>query len=278
LSKRPDDAVRFEMPSRCPECDSDVEREEGEAILRCSGGLFCPAQRKEAIKHFASRRAMDIEGLGDKLVEQLVDAGLVQTPADLFKLEVETLAGLDRMASKSAENLLAALEKSKQTTLARFLFALGIREVGETTAQSLANHYRTLDTLEQADEENLQTVPDVGPIVAAHVVTFFRQAHNLQVIEALQAAGVDWPTPEKVDIDSLPLAGKTIVLTGTFSKMGRNDAKAQLQAMGAKVSGSVSKKTDLLIAGEAAGSKLEKAKKLDVEIMDEAGMLALFKK
>jgi len=275
LSRRPQNTQRFEMPDCCPECHSDVEREEGEAILRCSGGLFCPAQRKEAIKHFASRRAMDIEGLGDKLVEQLVDAGLVQTPADLFQLKLETVAGLERMAEKSAKNLLAALEKSKSTTLARFLFALGIREAGETTAQNLANHYRELDAVAQADEEDLQTVPDVGPIVAAHVVTFFKQAHNREVIEQLLAQGMHWPAIDAVETESLPLAGKTVVLTGTLSNLGRSEAKEKLQALGAKVAGSVSKKTDLVIAGEAAGSKREKAEALGINILDETELLAL---
>ncbi|NOX92762.1 MAG: NAD-dependent DNA ligase LigA [Gammaproteobacteria bacterium] len=275
LSQRPPNTQRFNMPDQCPECGSDVEREEGEAILRCSGGLFCPAQRKEAIKHFASRRAMDIEGLGDKLVEQLVDAGLVQTPADLFQLKPETIAALERMAEKSAQNLLKALDKSKSTTLARFLFALGIRETGETTAQNLAKHYRTLDAIMQADEEDLQTVPDVGPIVAVHVVTFFKQAHNREVIEQLQAQGVQWPVIEAVETDTLPLAGKTIVLTGTLNSLGRSEAKEKLQALGAKVVGSVSKKTDLVIAGEAAGSKREKAETLGISILDEAGLLEL---
>jgi len=278
LSRRPQHTQCFKMPDQCPECGSDVEREEGEAILRCSGGLFCPAQRKEAIKHFASRRAMDIEGLGDKLVEQLVDTGLVQNPADLFQLKAETIAGLERMAKKSAENLLTALEKSKSTTLARFLFALGIREVGETTAQNLANHYRTLDAIIQADEEDLQTVPDVGPIVAVHVVTFFKQAHNREVIEQLLAQGVHWPVIEAVETESLPLAGKTVVLTGTLNSLGRNEAKEKLQALGARVAGSVSKKTDLVIAGEAAGSKREKAEALGINILDEAGLLELLEK
>lgn len=275
LSQRPKHTHRFEMPRQCPECGSDVEREEGEAIMRCSGGLFCPAQRKQAIKHFASRRAMDIEGLGDKLVDQLVDAGLVENPADLYQLSLETVAGLERMAEKSAQNLLDALEKSKSTTLARFLFALGIREVGETTALSLANHYRTLDAIMQADEEDLQTVPDVGPIVAAHVVTFFKQPHNREVIKQLIAKGkgVHWPAIEMVEPEALPLAGKTIVLTGTLSRMSRTEAKQQLQKLGAKVAGSVSKKTDLVIAGEAAGSKLEKAESLGVETMDEQAFL-----
>jgi DNA ligase (NAD+) len=277
-SKRPKGTRRFKMPTKCPECGSDVERAEGEAISRCSGGLFCPAQRKEAIKHFASRRAMDIEGLGDKLVEQMVDAGLVETPADLFRLELETVAGLERMAKKSAQNLLDALEKAKSTTLARFLFSLGIREVGETTAQNLANHYKTLEAIMQADEENLQSVPDIGPIVAQHVVTFFKQAHNREVIEQLLAHDVHWPEVKTTDKESLPLAGKTVVLTGTLSSLGRSEAKEKLQALGAKVTGSVSKKTDLVIAGEAAGSKLEKAQSLGIEVMDESGLLALLEK
>ena len=287
LSQRPERLKHiesFKMKLKCPECDSDVEREEGEAIMRCSGGLFCPAQRKQAIKHFASRRAMDIEGLGDKLVDQLVDAGLVENPAGLYQLSLETVAGLERMATKSAENLLRGLEDSKSTTLGRFLFSLGIREVGETTAQNLANHYRTLEAIAQADEEDLQTVSDVGPIVAAHVVTFFKQDHNCDVIKQLRARdkngneGVHWPAIEAVEMESLPLAGKTIVLTGTFTQMGRSEAKEQLQKLGAKVAGSVSKKTDLVIAGEAAGSKREKAESLGIEILDESGLIALLKK
>lgn len=275
LSRRPKNTRRFKMPSRCPECGSDVERAEGEAVMRCSGGLFCPAQRKQAINHYASRRAMDIEGLGDKLVDQLVDAGLVHNPADLYQLSLESIAGLERMAEKSARNLLAALKKSKTTTLARFLFALGIREVGETTAQNLANHYRSLDAIMQADEAELETVPDVGPIVAAHVVTFFKQAHNREVVNKLLAQGVHWPAIEAVEMESLPLAGKTVVLTGTLTHMARSEAKEQLQKLGAKVAGSVSKKTDLVIAGEAAGSKREKAESLGIEILDEAGLMAL---
>jgi DNA ligase (NAD+) len=277
-SKRPKGTRRFKMPTQCPECGSDVERAEGEAISRCSGGLFCPAQRKEAIKHFASRRAMDIEGLGDKLVEQMVDAGLVETPADLFNLKLETVASLERMAEKSAQNLLDALEKAKSTTLARFLFSLGIREVGETTAQNLANHYKTLEAIMQADEESLQSVPDIGPIVAQHVVTFFRQVHNREVIEQLRAHDVHWPKVETTDTKTLPLAGKTVVLTGTLSSLARSEAKEKLQALGAKVTGSVSKKTDLVIAGEAAGSKLEKAQSLGIEVLDESGLLELLEK
>jgi len=278
LSQRPERLKHiesFKMKLKCPECDSDVEREEGEAIMRCSGGLFCPAQRKQAIKHFASRRAMDIEGLGDKLVDQLVDADLIHNPADLYQLSLDAVAGLERMATKSAENLLRGLDGSKSTTLGRFLFALGIREVGETTAQNLANHYRELDAIEQADEEDLQTVTDVGPIVAAHVVTFFKQTHNREVVDQLIAQGVHWPAIEAVEMESLPLAGKTVVLTGTLTQMGRSEAKEQLQKLGAKVVGSVSKNTNWVIAGETAGSKREKAEKLGIEILDEAGLIAL---
>lgn len=275
LSQRPKNTRRFKMPTQCPECGSDVEREEGEAIMRCSGGLYCPAQRKQAIKHFASRRAMDIDGLGDKLVDQLVDADLIHNPADLYQLSLESIAGLERMATKSAENLLRGLEDSKSTTLGRFLFSLGIREVGETTAQSLASHYRTLANVMQADEEDLQTVTDVGPIVASHVVIFFKQEHNREVVDQLVECGVQWPDIEAVELDLLPLAGKTIVLTGTLTQMGRGEAKEQLQKLGAKVAGSVSKKTDLVIAGEAAGSKREKAESLGIEILDESGLIDL---
>lgn len=275
LSQRPKNTRRFKMPTQCPECGSDVEREEGEAIMRCSGGLYCPAQRKQAIKHFASRRAMDIDGLGDKLVDQLVDADLIHNPADLYQLSLESIAGLERMATKSAENLLCGLEDSKSTTLGRFLFSLGIREVGETTAQSLASHYGTLANVMQADEEDLQTVTDVGPIVASHVVIFFKQEHNREVVDQLVECGVQWPAIEAVELDLLPLAGKTIVLTGTLTQMGRGEAKEQLQKLGAKVAGSVSKKTDLVIAGEAAGSKREKAESLGIEILDESGLIDL---
>jgi DNA ligase (NAD+) len=278
LSRRPKNAKRFHMPTHCPECGAEVEREEGEAVARCSGGLFCPAQRKEAIKHFASRRAMDIEGLGDKLVEQLVDMGMVTDVSDLFSLELDTVAGLERMAQKSAQNLLDALEKSKHTTLGRFLFALGIREVGEATAQNLARYFGTLEALMAADEEALEEVPDVGPIVAHHIATFFRQQHNREVIEGLVQAGVQWPAVEKPSEAEQPLAGKVVVLTGTLSGMGRSEAKERLQALGAKVTGSVSKKTDLVIAGEAAGSKLTKAQELGIEILDEAGLMAMLNK
>jgi len=268
--RRPDEAVPFVMPTHCPECGSEVIRDADQAAIRCSGGLFCPAQRKEAIKHFAARRAMDIEGLGEKLVDQLVERGLVNTPADLYKLDVPTLSGLERMGKKSAENLVNALEASKKTTLARFLFALGIREVGEATAQALANHYGELEKLARADLDDLQKVPDVGPVVAEHIVTFFRQGHNREVIEQLLASGIHW---EKIEVSTgtRPLEGKTIVLTGTLSRP-RSEIKEQLQALGAKVAGSVSKKTDFVVAGADAGSKLAKAESLGVEVLDEEGL------
>ncbi len=272
LSRRPKHARKFVMPKKCPVCGSDIIRLEGHAIARCSGGLYCPAQRKEAIRHFASRRAMDIEGLGEKLVEQLVERELVHDPADLYALTVAQLAGLERMGQKSAQNLIDALERSKSTTLARFLFALGIREVGETTAQSLAQHFGDLKPIEEADLETLQAVPDVGPVVANSIHTFFRQPHNLEVIDKLIAAGIHWPKVAVKAPEALPLAGKVIVLTGTLQGMSRAEAKQRLQALGAKVTGSVSKKTDWVIAGEAAGSKLTKARELGVEVLDEAGL------
>ena len=277
-SRRPKNTRKYKMPRHCPVCGSDVVRVEDEAVMRCSGGLYCPAQRKEAIKHFASRRAMDIEGLGNKLVDQLVDTELVNDVADLFALEIDQIADLERMAKKSAENLLNALEKSKNTTLPRFIFALGIREVGEATALNLANHFGNLKALMKADEDKLLSVADVGPVVASNIVTFFQQPHNLEVIDKLIAAGVKWSDIEVVDKESLPLAGKTVVLTGTLSELPRAKAKEKLQQLGAKVAGSVSKKTDLVIAGEAAGSKLEKARSLDIDVIDEGAFLKLLKK
>ncbi|MEJ1338116.1 MAG: NAD-dependent DNA ligase LigA [Candidatus Sedimenticola sp. (ex Thyasira tokunagai)] len=273
-AQRPKGTRPFDMPPLCPVCGSDVIRDEDEATIRCSGGLFCPAQRKEAIKHFASRRAMDIEGLGDKLVEQLVDAGLVKTPADLYKLQQAQLSALERMGEKSAANLIQALEKSKEATLGRFLFALGIREVGETTAQSLACRYGDLEPLMQANEEALLEVSDVGPIVASHLVTFFHQSHNREVIDALIHAGVTWSVEEAPDAADQPLAGKTFVLTGSLSRP-RSLFKEELQALGAKVSGSVSKKTHYVVAGADAGSKLTKAQKLGVTVLDEAALAEL---
>ncbi|MEW8341016.1 MAG: NAD-dependent DNA ligase LigA [Candidatus Thiodiazotropha taylori] len=271
LEKRPASSQSVDLPERCPVCDSEVIIAEGEAVARCSGGLFCPAQRKEAIKHFASRKAMDIEGLGDKLVEQLVELEMVGTPADLYSLSLQQLSGLERMAEKSAKNLLDALAKSKQTSLNRFLYGLGIREVGEATAQSLAQQFLTLKAIEDADEASLQETPDVGPIVAAHIVSFFRQPHNREVIDELLQAGIEWPEVARVETAASSLTGKTVVITGTLSRP-RDVYKQILLARGAKVTGSVSSKTDYLLAGEAAGSKLTKAEKLGVTVLDEAAL------
>lgn len=273
-AQRPADARAILFPTQCPVCGSAVERLEGEAVARCSGGLFCEAQRKEAIKHFAARRAMDVDGLGDKIVEQLVDKGLVKTPADLFALNAIQLAGLERMGQKSALNLVAAIDKARSTTLPRFLFALGIREVGEATALNLANHFLTLDALRAASVEQLLEVADVGDVVAKHVYYFLRQPHNVEVLEALLAAGIHWPEIEKKEAAEQPFAGKTFVLTGTLTTLSRNDAKAALQALGAKVAGSVSAKTDVLVAGEAAGSKLAKAQELGITIWTEEELQA----
>jgi DNA ligase (NAD+) len=277
LSKRPKDARVFAMPAKCPVCGAELEKPEGEAVTRCSGGLYCAAQRKEAIKHFASRRAMDIDGLGDKLVEQLVDQGLIEDVADLYRLTAEQLAGLERMGEKSAANLVAALEKSKDTSFERFLFALGIREVGEATAQVLAREFGDLAALIEADEARLEQVRDVGPVVAAHIAAFFRQRHNLDVIDKLRAAGIHWPAVAVRLAEQLTLSGKTFVLTGTLSGMTRSEAKDRLQALGAKVSGSVSKKTDYVVAGAEAGSKLDKARELDITVLTESEMLELLK-
>ena len=273
MSKRPDNARTIQTPEHCPVCGSAVERDEGEAVPRCSGGLYCSAQRKNAIKHFASRRAMDIDGLGDKLVEQLVDEGLIHDVADLFSLTQEQIAGLDRMGDKSAANLVTALDRSRETTLERFLFALGIREVGESTARTLARHFGTLQRIETAGEENLLAVEDVGPVVAHHIHTFFGQEHNVEVIEKLTRAGVHWPDIEVRETGEQPLAGQTYVLTGSLASMTRDEAKERLQALGAKVSGSVSKKTSVVVAGEDAGSKLAKAESLGVEVWDEQRLL-----
>ncbi len=265
----------FRMPRHCPVCGSDVVREPGEANHRCTGGLFCPAQRKEALLHFAARRAMDIEGLGDKLVDQLVDQGVIRTLPDLYRLGLTSLIALERMADKSAQNVLAALEKSKQTTFPRFLFALGIRHVGEATAKELARHFGTLDALMDASVEQLVQVNDVGPVVAEAIHTFFAQPHNREVVEQLRACGVTWQEGAPAERATLPLAGKTVVLTGTLPTLSRDAAKDMLEAAGAKVAGSVSKKTHYVVAGEEAGSKLAKALELGVPVLDEAGMLAL---
>jgi len=273
--KRPKNARDIEFPERCPVCASPVEVAPGEAVARCDGGLICPAQRKQAIKHFASRKALDIEGLGDKLVEQLVDRNAVQAVADLYHLSKDDLTALERMGDKSADNLLQALEDSKQTSLAKFIFALGIREVGEATARALAQYFGSLDELAKADAEQLQKVDDVGPVVAHFVAEFFEQTHNREAVESLRKAGVSWSEQAPVDRDALPLNGLTYVLTGSLEQLTRDQAKERLQALGAKVAGSVSKKTDYLVAGPGAGSKLKKAEELDVDILDEQGLLAL---
>lgn len=272
--RRPDNAKPIIFPTNCPVCDSQIIRIEGEAVARCTGGLFCAAQRKEALKHFVSRKAMDIDGIGGKLIEQLVDRELIHTPADLFKLDLTTLTRLERMGSKSAENALNSLEKAKSTTLARFIFALGIREVGEATALNLANHFKTLDALKAADLEELQQVPDVGEVVANRIFVFWREAHNVAVVEDLIAQGVHWETVEVKEVSENLFKDKTVVLTGTLTQMGRNEAKALLQQLGAKVSGSVSSKTDFVIAGDAAGSKLAKAQELNIAVLTEEEFLA----
>ena len=266
---------RFVMPSQCPVCGSDVVREEGEAIARCSGGLYCAAQRKQALLHFAQRRALDIEGLGDKLVDQLVDADIIKTPADLYRLGVASLAALERMAEKSALNVVEAIEQSRHTTLARFLFGLGIRQVGEATAKDLARQFGSLDAIMDASEEQLLQVPDVGPVVAASIARFFRQPHNREVVEQLRSAGVTWPegAPQQNVVSSL--AGKTFVLTGTLPQLTREEAREMIEAHGGKVAGSVSKKTDYVVAGAEAGSKLTKAQELGVTILDEQTLKTL---
>ncbi|MFW5392459.1 NAD-dependent DNA ligase LigA [Yersinia sp. 2544 StPb PI] len=276
MEQRPQDAKEIVFPEHCPVCGSDIERVEGEAVARCTGGLFCAAQRKEALKHFVSRRALDVDGMGDKIIEQLVEKQYVENPADLFELTAGKLTGLDRMGPKSAQNLIAALEKAKQTTFARFLYALGIREVGEATAANLAAHFRTLTNLRAADIDALKSVPDVGEVVARHVRNFLSEEHNQKVIAALEKV-ISWPEPQQIiaeEIDS-PFAGKTVVLTGSLTILSRDEAKDRLAALGAKVSGSVSKKTDLVIAGEAAGSKLAKAQELGITVIDEAEMIRL---
>ncbi|MCC5857970.1 MAG: NAD-dependent DNA ligase LigA [Ectothiorhodospiraceae bacterium] len=272
--RRPPDATPWDMPKHCPVCGSEVLRLDEEADHRCQGGLVCSAQRVGAILHFASRRAMDIDGLGEKIVEQLVDRELVRTPADLFRLEHATVAGLERMGDRSADNLLAALSRAKATSLPRFLYALGIRHVGEVTAQRLAEHFGDLEPIMAASEEELVQVPDVGPVVAQAIAHFFAEPHNRDVIRQLLAAGVRWPVVHRSP-RTQPLAGKTFVLTGTLAGMSRDQARNRIQALGGKVTGSVSRKTDYLVAGESPGSKLDKARELGVTVLDEAGMRAL---
>ncbi len=277
LERRPADAREFVMPTECPVCGSKIERLPDEAIARCTGGLVCPAQRKQALWHFAQRRALDIDGLGEKIIDQLVDENIVRTPADLFNLGVATLAALDRFADKSAQNLFESLEKAKQTTLPRFLYALGIRHVGESTAKDLAKHFGSLDPIMAASVEELLEVNDVGPVVAESLHNFFSEDHNQMVIEQLRAPGkVTWPEgPPAPKAPQGVLAGKTVVLTGTLPSLSREDAKEMLEAAGAKVAGSVSKKTDYVVAGAEAGSKLAKAEELGVPVLDEDGMRKL---
>lgn len=277
-NKRPNNAKDIVMPPACPVCESHIERVEGEAVTRCTGGLVCSAQRKEAIKHFASRKALDVEGLGDKLIDQMVAASLIDSLDDVFHLTLDDIAGLERMAEKSAQNVLNALEKSKATTLGRFIYSLGIREVGTVTAQNLANHFGFLERIMNASVDVLLDVPDVGNIVAQHLVNFFAEEHNRTVIEQLQKSGVHWDESEPVNAaDDAPLAGKTAVITGTLSDMSRDDAKLALEALGVKVTGSVSAKTDFLVAGDKAGSKLTKAQNLGVRVFDEEAFKALLK-
>jgi DNA ligase (NAD+) len=280
MDRRPDSAYDIVMPTNCPVCHSKVERITGEAVARCSGGLYCGAQRKEAIKHFSSRKALDVDGLGDKLVEQLVDVDLINSFDDLFHLQLSDVANLERMAEKSAQNLLDSLEAAKSTTLGRFLYALGIKEVGVTTAQNLAGHFGFLQRIQDADEECLLAVPDVGEIVAKHVLSFFAEPHNQSIIEQLIKVGVNWPESEPASAEEnaeLPLAGNVYVITGALADMGRDDAKQYVQRLGGKVTGSISAKTNCLIAGEKAGSKLAKAQGLGIDILDEAGFIELLR-
>lgn len=275
LDKRPEDALDITFPTTCPVCDSRVDKPEGEAVLRCTAGLFCQAQRKEAIKHFASRKAHDIDGLGDKLVEQLVDENLISTPADLFELREIQISSMERMGKKSAINLINSLEASKTTTFAKFIYGLGIREVGEATSANLANHFYTLSALQEASIEALEEVADVGQIVAKNIVNFFKETHNLVVVTQLNEL-MNWPEIEVKSAEDQPLLDNIFVLTGSLTQMGRAEAKTALQSLGAKVSGSVSKKTDFVVAGDKAGSKLTKAQDLNIKVLTEDDLIALF--
>jgi len=275
--KRATQGRRFEMPQRCPVCHSAVKRLEDEAIARCTAGLYCPAQRKQALLHFASRRAMDIAGLGERLIEQLVEAGMVETPADLYRLDAEKLSNLERMGEKSAANLVAAIERSKETTLARLIYALGIRNVGESTARDLARHCGNIGVIAGADAEALERVPDVGPVVAQSIVQFFAERHNREVIDALLKAGVKAKVEAPPARASTGVAGKSFVLTGTLPSMTREEAKERIVAHGGRVAGSLSKKTDYLVAGADPGSKYDKAQSLGVTVVDEAQLLKLLK-
>lgn len=275
MAKRPKNTAQIQLPKTCPVCDAEVIKPEGEAAARCTGGLYCKAQVKEGIKHFASRKAMDIDGLGDKIVEQLVDEGLVEDVTDIYRVSKEQLAGLERMAEKSAQNILDALEKSKSTTLPRFLFALGIREVGEATARNLAMSFGDLEKIETADIDALQQVEDIGPIVAQHVAGFFRQPHNIELIEKLRGYGLHWPEIKVTPKEELPLAGQTVVVTGTLQSMSRDEAKSKLRELGAKAAGSVSKNTAFVVVGENPGSKQAKAEQLGITILNEDEFLKL---
>ena len=281
LEKRPSNALLFTMPTECPVCGSHIKKQEDEAVARCTGGIFCAAQRKQAMIHFASRKAMDIEGFGDKLVEQLVDSNLANNLADIYRLDFRVLANLDRMAEKSAKNIIDALEKSKKTTLARFIYALGIRNVGEATAKDLARYFGNVEAIQDANIEQLQQVPDVGPIVAESIVNFFSEAHNREIINSLISpielggAGIHWDAVAVKSNATGIFTGKTFVLTGTLPTLGREDAKALIENVGGKVSGSVSKKTDFVVAGADAGSKLTKAQELGVVVIDETDLLKM---
>jgi DNA ligase (NAD+) len=274
--RRVEGAPPVTLPRVCPVCGSPVVREVEQVVARCTGGRICAAQRKEEIKHFASRRALDIQGLGDKLVEQLVDGEWVRTPADLFALETERLATLERMGEKSAQKLQSAISAAKQTTLQRFLYALGMRDVGEATALALAQHFGGIPALREAAEEQIQRVPDVGPVVAKHVAAYFRDPENAAIVDRLLAGGITWPAPAPIDADS-ELSGKIFVLTGTLQALTREAAEEAIMKAGGKVSGSVSKKTHFVVAGEDAGSKLKKAQQLGVPVLDEAAFLKLLK-
>ncbi len=275
LDLRPENARIFSMPSSCPQCGSHIERPLDEAIARCTGGLFCPAQRKQAITHFASRRALDIEGMGEKLADQLVEANLVKTLDDIYKLDVATLASLERMAQKSAQNVIDALQHSKKTTLARFVYGLGIRNVGEATAKDLSSHFGSLQALLDADLQALLQVNDVGPVVADSLLQFFSEPHNREVIASMLDLGLTWPEHAGKQMATGGLVGKVFVLTGTLPNLSRDEAQAMIEAAGGKVSGSVSKKTDFVVAGAEAGSKLEKAQSLNVNVIDEDGLKQL---
>jgi DNA ligase (NAD+) len=273
--KRPARTSPVQLPKKCPICSSDVERQEGEAIARCTGTLVCPAQLKESLRHFASRRALNVDGLGSKLIEQLVDAGMVKNPADLYRLTATELAKMERMGERSAAKLVESLERSKQTTLGRFLYALGIRDVGEATADALASHFRTLAAIQEASSEDIEEVPDIGPVTAAHIHAFMAELRNRKVLTALTRLGVKWPEATRVDVSDSALTGKTVVLTGRLSSLSRDDAGEQVRRLGGKVAGSVSKNTDYVVAGEDAGSKLRKANELGVKVLDEEAFLAM---